>query len=59
MNELFISRDRLDELWRDQRVFLVTDPLAFRAQLDGTVPHPFYVVARDHVRWAITNYPLH
>jgi hypothetical protein len=59
MNELFISRDQLDELWRDQRVFLVTDPLTFRVQLDGTVPHPFYVVARDYARWAITNYPLH
>ncbi len=59
MNELFISRERLDELWREQRVFLVTDPLAFRAQLDGTVPRPFYVVARDRLRWAIANHPLH
>ena len=56
--ELFISQDDLAQIWDSERVFLVTNPLAPRAKLDGTVPHPFYVVARDTVRWAVTNGPL-
>ncbi len=55
MKALFISRDQLAELWRTQPALLVTDPLAFRPRLDGTVPHPYTVVGRDHTRWLITN----
>lgn len=59
MDELFISRAELDQLWQDERVFFITDPLAPRTVLDGTVPQPRYIVLRDHVRWAVTNRPLH
>jgi hypothetical protein len=59
MDELFITRKQLEQLWREQRVFLITDPLVPRARLDGTMPEPFYVVARRRDWWAVTNRPLH
>jgi 4-amino-4-deoxy-L-arabinose transferase-like glycosyltransferase len=59
MDELFITRSQLERLWREQRVFLITDPLVPRARLDGSMPEPFYVVARLHDWWAVTNRPVH
>jgi hypothetical protein len=59
MDELFISRTQLEQLWQEQRVFLITDPQVPRARLDGTMPEPFYVVARLRDWWAVTNRPLH
>jgi hypothetical protein len=59
VDELFISPERLASMWEQARTFLVTNPLQPRARLDGTVPHPFYVVARDTVRWALTSRPVH
>jgi len=56
--ELFITPADLAQIWDEERAFLVTNPLAQRAHLDGTVPQPFYIVARDTVRWAVTNGPL-
>ncbi len=57
--DLFIDREQLETIWQAGRVFLVTDPLQTRTRLDGVVPHPFYVVARDSTRWVVTNEPLH
>lgn len=59
MDELFITRTQLEQLWQEQRVFLITDPQVPRARLDGTMPEPFYVVARLRDWWAVTNRPLH
>lgn len=56
---LFIRREQLQQLWPDARIFLITDPLTPRARLDGVVPQPFYIVAHDYARWAVTNHPLH
>ena len=56
--ELFMERADLESLWRQQRLFLVTDPLRPRDVLDGTVPQPRYVVGRDRARWVLTNQPL-
>jgi len=58
IDALFIRRADLDELWRSARVFLITDPLAPRPELNGSVPHPYYVVSRDNDRWAVANAPL-
>src|SRR5262249_41469175 len=59
VDTLFITPARLAQVWREERAFLLTNPLQPRAHLDGTMPHPFYVVARDPLRWAVTNRPLH
>jgi 4-amino-4-deoxy-L-arabinose transferase-like glycosyltransferase len=59
VGELFIDGNRLQQLWPDERIFFITDPLTPRARLDGIVPQPFYIVARDYARWAVTNHPLH
>ena len=59
VDELFITRKQLEQLWREQRVFLITDLLVPRARLDGTTPEPFYIVARLRDWWAVTNRPLH
>jgi 4-amino-4-deoxy-L-arabinose transferase-like glycosyltransferase len=56
---LFISREQLQQLWADARMFVITDPLTPRARLDGVVPPPFYIVAHDYARWAVTNHALH
>jgi 4-amino-4-deoxy-L-arabinose transferase-like glycosyltransferase len=57
--DLFINREQLERTWQTERVLFVTDPLQTRARLDDVVPHPFYVIARDSTRWAVTNEPLH
>jgi hypothetical protein len=59
VGELFIGREELERVWTAERVFLVTDPLQPRPRLDGVVPAPYYIVARDSTRWVVTNAPLH
>ncbi len=59
LNELFISADQLEGMWHERRLFFLTDPHAPRARVDGTVPEPFYIVARRRGWWALTNFPLH
>jgi 4-amino-4-deoxy-L-arabinose transferase-like glycosyltransferase len=58
IGSLFIGRDELARLWKTERVFFITDPLTPRGHLDGSVPEPFEVVARDHTRWVVTNRPV-
>ncbi len=59
LDDLFISREQFEDRWRSERVFFITDPLLVRPHLDGAVPHPYYILARDRVRWVVTNQPLH
>ncbi len=59
LGELFISADQLAEMWRERRVFLLTNPHAPLERVDGSVPQPFYIVARRRGWWALTNFPLH
>jgi len=59
VNDLFLSHERLEELWRSERVYFVTDPLLTRHSLDGTLPQPVYIVVRDNLRWAVTNRAFH
>lgn len=56
---LFIDQDRLQQLWQDTHTFFITDPLLTRHGVDGVVPKPVYIVARDSTRWAVSNQPLH
>jgi len=58
LDELFISHDEFEKLWQDGRVFFISDPLQPRQRLDGVVPPGFYLVARDHERWVVSNRPL-
>jgi 4-amino-4-deoxy-L-arabinose transferase-like glycosyltransferase len=55
VDELFISRLQLEELWRSARVYFVTDPLNPRPASDGVTPRPASVVARDYQRRVVTN----
>lgn len=57
--DLFISREEFEKAWQAERVFFITDPLQTRTRLDGVVPQPYYIVARDSARWVVTNEPLH
>ena len=59
VESLFISREELEKAWQAERVFFISDPLQTRTHLDGIVPQPFYIVARDTARWVVTNEPLH
>jgi 4-amino-4-deoxy-L-arabinose transferase-like glycosyltransferase len=59
VGELFLEHEELERVWQTERVVLITDPLQPRVHLDGTVPQPYYIVARDSTRWVVTNEPLH
>jgi 4-amino-4-deoxy-L-arabinose transferase-like glycosyltransferase len=59
VDDLFLSRQRLEELWNNERVYFITDPLTPRHSLDGTLPEPRYIVVRDNLRWVVTNRPFH
>jgi len=59
VDDLFISPDEFEKLWQAERVFFISDPMQVRTHLDGVVPAPFYIVARDNRRWIVTNEPLH
>ena len=59
VDRLFITRDDLRTLWEADRIFFITDPLQARPVLDGVVPKPVYIVARDNVRWVVSNQPVH
>lgn len=53
---LFIERDRLVELWREEDLIFVTDPLAPTDRpLQAVVPNPRSVVARVGNRWIVRN----
>lgn len=53
--ELFISRADLERMWKDEHVFLVSDPLAAHRSMQGIVPEPFWTVARSDARWLVSN----
>jgi len=57
--DLFLDRDELTQLWQDDRVLFISDPLQSRATLDGIVPAPRYIVVRAGGRWVVTNLPFH
>ena len=59
VDDLFITRDELEKAWQAERVFFISDPLRVRTHLDGAVPQPFYIVARNSRLWIVTNEPLH
>jgi len=59
MGSLFITRKEMERAWRTERVVFITDPLQPRTRLDGVVPVPFYILARDPARWVVSNQPLH
>jgi 4-amino-4-deoxy-L-arabinose transferase-like glycosyltransferase len=59
VDDLFMTREQLLELWENERVYLVTDPLTPRRSLDASLPQPVYMVVRDNQRWAVTNRPFH
>ena len=58
-DRLFIDREVLAELWRQQHVIFVSDPLApADRSLDVVVPQPFFIVARVGNRWVLSNRPV-
>lgn len=59
-DELFIDRARLEQLWSAGPVLFVSDPLAAPTRsIRDIVPQPFYIVARTHDRFLISNQPQH
>lgn len=56
---LFITPADLQKLWQEEHVYFITDPLQARPALDGVVPKPVYIIARDNVRWAVSSQPVH
>jgi len=56
VSEMFVSRSELDTLWRNARVFFVSNPwVVGRTSLRGVVPDPVYIVARNGHQWIVSN----
>lgn len=55
-DRLFLPLERLAELWDEEQLVVVTNPLApAEHSWDGTVPEPRYTLGRFGNRWLITN----
>ncbi len=55
VNDLFVAREELARWWQERDVIYITDPLTPRSSLEGTLPGPFEIIARDSYRWAARN----
>lgn len=54
--QLFIAREQLNDLWRQDDVIFVSDPLAPAARsLSAVVPAPYSVIAQIGNRWVVRN----